>query len=193
MPPKMFIVAGPPGSGKSTAFPVAAFGVDSFNADDHAAALNNGSYCDIPREVRARVNALFEAFVLEHIDARSSFALETTLRSAVTFEQAALARRAGFVVEMRYLCLPNVEMHLERVKMRADRGGHSAPEPILRGIYESSIANLPRAIREMDLIYVYENGEWGKTPAMLLQAEQGEVVYRAERIPQWLAGSLARL
>ncbi len=45
----------------------------------------------------------------------------------------------------------------------------------------------------MDLIYVYENGEWGKTPEILLQAEHGEVVYRAERIPQWLAGSLARL
>lgn len=29
-----------------------------------------------------RVNVLFEAFVLDHIDARSSFALETTLRSA---------------------------------------------------------------------------------------------------------------
>jgi predicted ABC-type ATPase len=193
MPPKMFIVAGPPGSGKSTAFPVAAFGVDYFNADDHAAALNNGSYRDIPRDVRSRVNVLFEAFVLEHIDARSSFALETTLRSAVTFEQAALARRAGFVVEMRYLCLPNFEMHLERVKMRADRGGHSAPEPVLRGIYESSISNLLRAIREMDLIYVYENGEWGKTPVLLLQAEHGEVVYRAERIPQWLARSLSRL
>ncbi len=189
----MFIVAGPPGSGKSTAFPVAAFGVDYFNADDHAAALNNGSYHDIPRDVRSRVNVLFEAFVLDHIDARSSFAIETTLRSAVTFEQAALARRAGFVVEMRYLCLPNFEMHLERVKMRADRGGHSAPEPVLRGIYESSIANLPRAIREMDLIYVYQNGEWGKTPEILLEAEHGEVVHRAERIPQWLAGSLARL
>ena len=193
MPPKMFIVAGPPGSGKSTAFPVAAFGVDYFNADDHAAALNNGSYRDIPRDVRSRVNVLFETFVLEHIDARSSFALETTLRSAVTFEQAALARRAGFVVEMRYLCLPNFEMHLARVMMRADRGGHSAPEPVLRGIYESSIANLLRAVREMDLIYVYENGEWGKTPVILLQAEHGEVVYRAERIPHWLAGSLARL
>jgi predicted ABC-type ATPase len=193
MPPKMFIVAGPPGSGKSTAFPVAAFGVDSFNADDQAAALNNGSYCDIPRETRSRVNVLFETFVLDHIDARSSFALETTLRSAVTFEQAALARRAGFVVEMRYLCLPNFEMHLERVMMRADRGGHSAPEPVMRGIYESSIANLSRAIREMDLIYVYENGDWGETPVILLQAEHGEIVYRAERIPQWLARSLSRL
>ena len=94
----MFIVAGPPGSGKSTAFPMAAFGVDSSNADDHAAAPNNGSYCDIPRVFRSRVNDLFETFVLAHIDARSSFALEMTLRSAVTFEQAGLARRAGFVV-----------------------------------------------------------------------------------------------
>ncbi len=193
MPPKMFIVAGPPGSGKSTAFPVAAFGVDFFNADDHAAALNKGSYGDIPREIRACVNTLFETFVLDHIEMRSSCAFETTLRSAVTFDQAALARRAGFTVEMRYLCLPNFENHLERVKMRADRGGHSAPEPVLRGIYESSIANLPRAIREMDLIYVYENGAWGETPEILLQAEHGEVVYQAERIPRWLAGSVARL
>jgi len=61
------------------------------------------------------------------------------------------------------------------VKMRADRGGHSAPEPVLRGIYESSISNLLRAIREMDLIYVYENGEWGKTPVLLLQAEHGRL------------------
>lgn len=53
MPPKMFIVAGPPGSGKSTAFPAMAFGVDAFNADDHAAALNKGSYGDIPRDIRA--------------------------------------------------------------------------------------------------------------------------------------------
>ena len=45
----------------------------------------------------------------------------------------------------------------------------------------------------MELIYVYENGQWGMTPVILLQAEHGEVVYRAERIPHWLAGSLARL
>jgi predicted ABC-type ATPase len=189
----MFIVAGPPGSGKSTAFPVAAFGVDFFNADDHAAGLNEGSYIGIPGNVRARVNRDFEVFVADHIERRSSCAFETTLRGAVTFEQAALARSAGFVVEMRYLCLPNFGMHMERVKMRADRGGHSAPEPVLRDIYESSIANLPRAVREMDLIYVYENGGWGEPPEMLLQAEQGEVVFRAGRIPNWLVGSLARL
>jgi hypothetical protein len=36
----MFVIAGPPAGGKSTAFPVSGFGVDFFNADDRAAALN---------------------------------------------------------------------------------------------------------------------------------------------------------
>jgi hypothetical protein len=54
----MFIVAGPPGGGKSNAFPVSGFGVDFFNADDHAAAVNQ-----IPREARNRVSLLFESFV----------------------------------------------------------------------------------------------------------------------------------
>jgi Ni2+-binding GTPase involved in maturation of urease and hydrogenase len=32
--PRMIVVAGPPGSGKTTYFPVTALGIDSFNIDD---------------------------------------------------------------------------------------------------------------------------------------------------------------
>jgi predicted ABC-type ATPase len=188
----MFIVAGPPGGGKSKAFPVAGFGVDFFNADDRAAALNGGSYVDIPRRIRDDVNILFESFVVDHIERRASCAFETTLRSGITFDQAVLARRAGFTTEMRYVALWDFSMHLERVKMRADAGGHSAPESVLRAIYESSIRNLPRAIQEMDLLHVYDNSGWGVTPRVLLQAENGEVVYLAEHIPDWLVGTLGR-
>jgi hypothetical protein len=39
----MIVVAGPPGGGKSSAFPVSSFGVAYFNADDRAAELNRGS------------------------------------------------------------------------------------------------------------------------------------------------------
>lgn len=192
MPPRLFIVAGPPGAGKSKAFPVAGFGVDFFNEDDRAAALNGGSYVDIPRRIRDEVDILFESFVLGHIERRASCAFETTLRSGITFDQAALARRAGFTTEMRYLALRDFPMHLERVKMRADAGGHSAPESVLRTIYESSIRNLARAILELDFVYVYDNSEWGVTPKVLLQAESGEAVYLAEQIPDWLARTLAR-
>jgi hypothetical protein len=60
---------------------------------------------DIPRPIRDEVNILFESFVLDHIERRASCAFETTLRSAITFDQAALAKRAGFTREMRYVAL----------------------------------------------------------------------------------------
>ena len=169
MPLRMYIVAGPPGGGKSTAFPASGFGVDFFNADDRAAALNGGSYLEIPRSIREQVNILFESFVTDHIDRRVSCAFETTLRSSITFDQATLARTAGFVVEMRYVALQDFAAHLERVQMRADAGGHSAPASVLKGIYESSLKNLPRAVREMDFLSVYDNSRWGLPPSILLQ------------------------
>ena len=70
--------------------------------------------------------------------------------------------------------------------MRADRGGHSAPESVLRSAYDASINNLPRAIREMDFVYVYDNSRWGLTPLVLLQAEKGEIQYQAQELPPWL-------
>jgi hypothetical protein len=47
---------------------------------------------------------------------RTSFAIETTLRSAVTFEQARSAAAAGFITEMRYVVLRDFAMYLERVQ-----------------------------------------------------------------------------
>ena len=49
----MIVVAGPPGSGKSSVFPVAETGVAYFNIDDRSAALNDGSYQNISPEIRS--------------------------------------------------------------------------------------------------------------------------------------------
>jgi hypothetical protein len=57
----MVIVAGPPGSGKTTRFPVTEFGVDSFNADYRAAQLNAGSFRGISKEIRSQVNVEFQS------------------------------------------------------------------------------------------------------------------------------------
>lgn len=190
MPSRMIVVAGPPGSGKSSIFPVSSFGVSCFNADDRAAELNHGSYIGIPKHVRQTVNREFEAFVLAAIQNRTSFAIETTLRGAVTFEQAALAKAAGFVIEMRYLALRDFAMHFERVKARADAGGHAASETTLRAIYGASLANLPRAIAEMDDLWVYDNSPIGGPPWLVLETEKGSLRFLANDPPDWLATAL---
>jgi predicted ABC-type ATPase len=192
MDARMIVVAGPPGSGKSSIFPVSSFGVPHFNADDRAAELNRGSYAGIPKQIRSQVNREFEAFVLASIKARTSFAIETTLRSIATFEQAAQARAAGFTTEMRYLALRDFAMHLERVKARADTGGHSAPEATLLSVHRLSLANLPRAVAEMDDLWVYDNSPVGGPPRLILESEKGAIRFLCDDPPDWIAPAMER-
>jgi hypothetical protein len=67
--PRTIVVAGPPGSGKSSRFPLSRFGVDWFNADDRAAELNLGSFHKIPAEIRSRVNIEFQQAALRKASA----------------------------------------------------------------------------------------------------------------------------
>ncbi|MEX2300015.1 MAG: zeta toxin family protein [Bryobacterales bacterium] len=188
MAPKMIVVAGPPGGGKSTLFPVVSFGVACFNADDRAAELNGASYAGIPTYIRSAAKREFEVFVLECIERRASFPIETTLRSGVTFDQAERAKMAGFTTEMRYLALRDFSMHAERVKSRADAGGHSASEAALREIYLRSLAHLPKAIDSMDDLWAYDNSAAGGPPRLVLQSEKGVIRFLANDWPGWLAG-----
>lgn len=107
-----------PGSGKTTYFPVASFGLDAFSVDDRCAQIV-GSYRAIPPSVRKAVSKECESFVLAHIRRKRSFAIETTLRTLVSAEQARKARRRGFRTEMIFLCTASADINVERVLQRA--------------------------------------------------------------------------
>jgi predicted ABC-type ATPase len=190
----MVIIAGPPGAGKSSIFSLSDFAGNVFNADDRAAELNGGSYQSIPLSVRAVVNREFEQFVLSNIAAGTSFALETTLRSTITFEQAKLAKEKGFRVFMRYVALDTVEQHIERVKRRAARGGHSASETTLRRIHGSSLANLPIALNPaesgIEIVRIYDNSQPESRPVLVLAARRGKIVWLRDLFPDWLHQAL---
>jgi predicted ABC-type ATPase len=190
----MFIIAGPPGAGKSSVFALNRFADRVFNADDRAAELNSGSYQGIPLAIRATVNREFEEFVHTNIRTGTSFALETTLRSSITFDQAKLANENGFRVVMRYVALVTPELHIERVMQRAARGGHAASEATLRRIHAASFRNLPVALvpeqSGIEFVRVYDNSRFGHPPALVLEAGRGRIIRLAEDFPVWLQSAL---
>ena len=190
----MIVVAGPPGSGKSSRFPLASFGIVQLNADDRAAELNGRSYIGISPEIRAVVNQEFEQFVHAHIQSGQSFAIETTLRSGVTFDQARMARSHGFQTLMLFVALNRVDLNLERVANRADAGGHSAPASMLRSFHERSTANLALSLSPtsgLQLVIVYDNSAFGDaSPSELLRVFDGRPTYLTETPPAWLEQAL---
>jgi len=185
----MTVVAGPPGSGKSSRFPLSSFHINWFNADDRAAELNLGSFHKIPAEIRTAVNLEFQQWILDHILSRQSFAIETTLRSPITFEQALLAREHGFWTAMEYVMAGSVEECVRRITERSYRGGHSASERLVREIYEKSTTNLLTALdfaeSGIDVVRIYDNSEVGGEVRQLLSFRRGRPRSMAETIPSW--------
>lgn len=188
----MLVVAGPPGSGKSSLLRPDQSEIESFNADERARDLNDGSGHKIPPAIRQIVNQELEAFILGHIRAKRSFSFETTLRTAIAFEQARLAKASGFDTRMQYVALSRVEESIARVRARAVQGGHSAPPERIREIYEASLGHLPRALREFDLVRVFDNSDTGKRegPRLVLESVDGHLVSLGSELPEWVVKAL---
>lgn len=132
----------------------------------------------------------FRGFCREANRRKVQFAIETTLRSQITFQQVKAAQSSGFYVEMRYLFLASFPMHIERVRLRAKLNGHSAPISKLKSIYDASLAHLPQAIRSIPLLSVYDNSRWAEPPQVLLQVSNGEILFQGHNLPDWLANAL---
>ena len=169
--PIMHVVAGPAGSGKTSAFPGDSFGCDYFNADHYAAMLNGGSYIGIPKSIRKEVGPVCERFIQDHIAAGTDFATETTLRSTIVFDQMKQAHDAGFVVRLRYICVDSIGTSVKRIKQRAFMGGHSGSEETVQEIRSRSLSNLRRAFDELgetiDLFDIYDNSVFGMPPKLM--------------------------
>jgi predicted ABC-type ATPase len=189
----MIVIAGPSGSGKSTFFSVNEYGVAGFNVDDRCAELNQGSYRDIPPEIRAQAQKECQDFVEACTGALRSFAVETTLRTDIAIQQAKRARVAGFRLEMVFVATDHVDENVRRVAGRGLDGGHSAPASKIREIYQRSLANLPGAIEVFDEVTLYDSSVFGERPRLVAEVVNGKVASLTGPLPAWCAAALGRV
>ena len=190
MKPEMIVVAGPSGSGKSRHFGVQSFGLAFFNVDDRCAELSGGSYGAIPNAIRIQAQHECERFVSDCTMRGRSFAVETTLRSAVAIDQAERARLAGFTIKMVFVATDNVQKNVHRVARRGLDGGHSAPPERIVEIYQSSLANLPRALAVFDEVALYDSSAHDKQPRLVRVYNEQRITYDEPPVPVWLAAIL---
>ncbi len=127
--PEAVIIAGANGAGKTTfarqLLPALYPGVPFLNVDE--VQTEDGAFAHpvaAGREVLRRLG--------ERERQRMSFALETTLSSAMYARRIRSWRGVGYRVSLHFIEVPSADFALRRVAMRVAAGGHAVPEADVR-------------------------------------------------------------
>lgn len=110
------------------------------------------------------------------------FSIETTLGGQNVLRQMEMAKAAGFNINLYYVGLDNVQLHIDRVAQRVSQGGHHIAEEDIRRRYSTSFENLPKAMRLADRTLIFDNSEVYKVQA---EVYRGQTRYQSEEMLPW--------
>jgi predicted ABC-type ATPase len=140
--PNLYIIAGCNGAGKTTAsFTILPdmFDCKEFvNADEIAKGLSPFQ----PESVSFHAGRIMIERITALIHQGFDFALETTLTTLSYQKTIKLAKSKGYKVTLLFFWLNDVNLAIERVKIRVNEGGHNIPKDVIRRRYYKGTANL---------------------------------------------------
>jgi predicted ABC-type ATPase len=184
-PPILLALAGPNGAGKTT----------FFHAHLKPAALRFvnadvlGGELEIDPYAAARAA---DALRRELVRQRESFVFETVFSDPVGDKLKFLqdAARQGYRVVLCFIGISGPAVSEERVAMRVTQGGHDVPTEKLQQRFPRTLANLRAALRELPHVLIHDNDDLSQPFRKVAESENGRMIFRADPLPQWLAGLL---
>ncbi len=187
--PTIYIIAGPNGAGKTTFanrfLPEFVFCREFLNADLIAAGL--APYA--PDSQAFRASQLMLERIHQLVDARETFAFETTLGARSYAQLIPKWRLAGYRVVLFFLWLPSAELAIARVASRVRQGGHDIPKSTIRRRFIRGLLNLRSLYQPVvDETHIYDASSL--PPNLVWKLENGEEMVADGRKWTIIASSL---
>lgn len=182
-PPVLTVLAGVNGAGKSSVGGTAlrAAGAEYFNPDEYARELRERGAL-----TQEKANAVAWAYgkrkLEEAIAHGTDFSFESTLGGKTITDLLIHAVGQGHVLDIWFVGLESVDLHLQRVSQRVAKGGHPIPEADIRKRWIGSHENIIRLIPLLRTLRVFDNSREVPAgakvkPELLLSIKAGELVY----------------
>lgn len=155
---RILIIAGPNGAGKTTFatefLPHEAGHLAFVNADLIAQGLSPFQ----PSLANFRAGRIMVEMIREYVRRGESFAFETTLSGLNYARWIPRWREQGYHVTLIFLWLASLEIALDRIRQRVEKGGHDVPENVVRRRFRAGWSNFRLVYSHLvDEIVVYDN------------------------------------
>ena len=185
--PKLLIIAGPNGSGKTSVTSKILKhtwieGCEYINPDD------------IARNVFGDWNspeAVFKAaqYAAERREAcitnGHSLIFETVLSAPDKISFIEKAKVSGYFIRLFFIGTDNPQINAARVALRVMDGGHDVPIPKIISRYSKSIINCAALTPIVDRLYVYDNSVDNVFPELLFRANNGQLIKQYANLHDW--------
>ena len=137
--PRLYIISGCNGAGKTTAsyslLPEMLDCKEFVNSDEFAKSLSPFD----PSQASIQASRYMLMKVRYLLKRNEDFAVETTLATRTLLKIVKAAQDAGYTVTLLYFWLNSPELAIARVKARVEAGGHNIPEETIRRRYNVGI------------------------------------------------------
>ncbi len=171
--PILYIFAGPNGSGKSSMYAILEKTDPAFaktqlvNPDVYGQRLANKEGAknvnELSPERRAAVDVKagrIAVFVRNKLlENGKSFAVETTASSKGFLRFIDTAKKHGYSICLKYIILESSDLSIQRVRSRAQQGGHYVDEAAIVRRYDKAEKLLPIVLAKADSAELYDNSE----------------------------------
>ena len=180
--PKLYIIAGCNGAGKTTAsftiLPKILGCKEFINADEIAKGLSPFQ----PESVAVQAGRIMLARMDELLQKGATFAFETTLATKSYKQKIEWAQANGYEVTLLFFWLDSPNMAKKRVAQRVAEGGHNIPLETIERRYYNGIANLFTIyIDIVDICYIFDNSEGRKELIAQKERHKDIVIYNNDK------------
>lgn len=179
--PELHVVAGPNGIGKTTSFiDVIPQGLDYLNADLIAKTIKQQAGGLNAQDI---ANGEATKLFFEKVAKNESFAIETNLYDVDTYRSFQGLQRLGYKIYIYFLSTDDVNLCIDRVKLRVSQGGHNINPDIIRQRYTTGLALLKHYKNFPDVLLLLDNTEG--VLRTLLELHKGSLTYKAYLSKPW--------
>ena len=181
--PSLTVLAGVNGAGKSSVGGkmLNKAGAEYFNPDVYAHQLRAGVSL-----TQVKANAIAWTYgkdkLEEAIAKGADYTFESTLGGKTITTLLIDAAKHGHQLEIWFVGLESVELHLQRVAKRVAKGGHPIPESDIRQRWIGSHENIIRLITYVTTLRVFDNSrevpdDETPDPTLLLSIQDSQLAY----------------